>query len=184
MGALNALQQQRSLDDPELLLGRPNDETKATQQAEKLAKLGDDLKDILSRQIRVVELSIRSEEQRLKSIPYDKRWPAQDRVKGLTADLERLRKEAEGLAKKVRDLVEKNELNLMQKGKAFEDLAEYGEKVIGHGSRVQIQQALSAPVYRPVGEGGHVQISSIVPLIVLACAGLKRLSEIMKSRAN
>ncbi len=168
----------RTLDDPEFLLPRPSDESKAKRLGERLAKLSDDLRDIVSRRIPLLEAEIRSQEQRLKSTSRDARWLAKDRVKQLTADVQEAQSDASKLAKKVRDLLEKNVTpNFMETGQSLRDLVEYAEKAFGKERGAQIQQILSGPVYRPVVKVSSMDIHVIVPLIVLVCVGLKRLSE-------
>lgn len=182
MSDLNLIRQQmvrisHSLDDPELMLGRPNDDHKAEELAQRLERLHDETQDILERQIRKVAKSLRSEEQRLKSIPHDNRWSAKQRVAQLNAELKWLQKEAESLAKKVLDLLDKNGLlNVMQTGRALGELAEAAEKVLGHGVRVQMQQALlQAPVIMPIETISADQLDKTVPFVVLAVYGMKRL---------
>jgi hypothetical protein len=163
----------RALDDPEFLLPRPNQEAAVASREDKLRKLQADLEDIWKRRLSLVESSIKSEEMRIKSVPHDKRWPLQDRVKQLTKDLDDLRKQAEVLVNKVLDLLRKNGmLDMGQRAKAFQELAEYREKVFGHGTRAEILKGFSGPVYQ---QSPHVTtpLSAVVPLIVLACVGLK-----------
>jgi hypothetical protein len=167
----------RALSDPEFLLPRPNEDERVARREEKLWKLQDDLEGIWKRRIPQVESSIKSEEARIKSIPHDSRWPMQDRVKQLTKELDDVRKEAEVLAEKVLELLRKNgTLDMGQRAKAFQDLAEYGEKVFGHGTRAEILNGMSGPVYQQPSQLS-TPLNSIVPLVVLACVGLKRLSE-------
>ncbi len=101
----------------------------------------------------------------------------QDRVKQLTKDLDDVRKQAEVLADKVLELLKKNgTLDVAQRAKAFQELAEYGEKAFGHGTRAEILKGISGPVYQQPSQV-TAPLGAVVPLIVLACVGLKRLSE-------
>jgi hypothetical protein len=167
----------RALDDPEFLLPRPSEEAAVTRREDKLRKVQADLEDIWKRRIPLLESAINSEERRVKSAPPDKRWPLQDRVKQLAKELEEVRKLADVLANKILELLKNNgTLDLGQRAKAFQELAEYGEKVFGHGTRAEILKGFSGPTYQRPSQV-DTPLSAVVPLIVLASVGLRRLSE-------
>jgi hypothetical protein len=170
----------RALDDPQFLLPRSNDEAIVKHREDRLSALQSELQDIC-RRLPGIESAVGLQERQLKSIPRDHRWPAQHRVNQLNTDLDDVRKLADLLAQRVLDLLKRNgTLDFGQKTKAVKELAEYGDKILGHGTGTEILKASSGAVIQPAVQPMPT-LSDVVPLVMMACVGLKYLIDKFRS---
>ncbi len=174
---------QQLLNFPVFVTGRPDSAAKAEKEATRLEQVRETLR-IIIRDLNGNESQIRLREAELKTIPRDRRWPAEQSLKQLGENVREVKQEAEALAELVRDLLDRNGLlNPIQKTKAIIDLLKELEK--GSGSEMQaiLQHATSRATIGPPQAGSN-SLTGIVPALAFVYLALSILARKFRTQAN
>lgn len=167
--------------------GRPDDATKATDEAIRLEGIAENLRIIL-RDLKSSENLLRVREAQLRTAPPQQRYSAEQSSKQLAENVRAVSSEAKALAELVRDLLDRNGLlSPMQKAKDFIDLAGDLDKTCGHEAQHLLAQLSYSkqPSLGPASAGGPpVSFSGLAGLIAFVYVGVKVLQKRLSSKTT
>jgi len=179
---------QQLLASHAFVAGRPDSDTKAAEEMNRLQQIAGGL-EIILRDLKSSESSLRARENQLRKIPLQQRFSAEQSLKQLTENVQAVRKEAQELADLVRDLLERNGLlNPVQKAKDLIDLAKDLDKVLGNQTDGGVTQVLYVPKETTLGPfppaTSHLSVSGVAGLIAFVYLGIKVLQKKYASKTT
>jgi len=167
---------------PSLLLGRPANDAEADRRSDELLKYAERLEG-LKQGLQNYESLLAMQARQARGAA---RWPAQDRLQ----DAQKVKKEAEDLAKLIDDLTRRNGLNLIQAGQQVHELIDNLDKSFSHPQMASLQHAhqqltgtigpLPSPAAAEMEPLGMVD--SAVPFVTLAALMLRKAARIYKGK--
>jgi hypothetical protein len=169
------------------MAGRPNDATKAAEEASRLERIATNLQIIL-RDLQSGENLLRVRESQLHQVPQQQRYSAQQSLNQMAENVRALSSDAKILAELVRDLLDRNGLlNPMQKAKDFLDLAGDLDKICGHEAQHLLSQVRYSkqPSLGPASVGGSpLSLSGVMGLFAFMYVAVKVLQKRLSSKTT
>jgi hypothetical protein len=168
---------------PALLLGRPQNESEADRRSDELVKFAERL-ELLSQHLKNHESLLALQARQARGAAG---WAAKDRLH----DAQRVKKEAEDLARLIKDLMDRNGINLMQAGQQVHELIDNLDKSnLSHSNLASLQHAFQqltgtiGPPPGPVAEKVEplAMMDSAVPFVTIAAIMFRKAARYFKGR--
>jgi hypothetical protein len=156
--------------------GAPEEAEERNLRAAELEQINNNLR-IIVRDIRSEQNRLEAAQRSLGNVPRDNRWSANQSIDQQKKNLQDARKQAEGLAEAIRQLMEKNGfLTPVQMSMKLMDLVENIEKSADHAQAIhQIMSELGVPLIS-MQKAEAPSISALIPVVVFIIYGIRRIA--------
>ena len=156
--------------------GAPEDVPERNLRLSELERMADNLK-LIVRDLQSEQNRVQMMQRNLGNVPRDNRWSANQSLDQQNKNLQNVKKEAEGLAEAIRQLMDKNGfLSPIQATMKFQELLENLERTADQGQAIhQIIVEFGGPAITQA-HAEQPAVSSMIPALVFVIYGIRRIT--------